>query len=154
MIKQKNERALSTYCWLRRYWDVVMFRVLKELLWICLYDRGGNPFTGSISKRGGGMFEAFNPHTRCSDCTAISTIYGSILWPVDTCFYRCCMFVVLLRLDPIRIFLMWICHMLQTGCSWILFVLDFLFFFQIRLGHFWGKDWTYRFNERKEIFID
>lgn len=103
---------------------------------------------------GGGMFEAFNPHTRCSNCTAISTIYGSILWPVDTCFYRCCMFVVLLRLDPIRIFLMWICHMLQTGCSWILFVLDFLFFFQIRLGHFWGKDWTYRFNERKEIFID
>lgn len=153
MIKQKNERALSTYCWLRRYWDVVMFRVLKELFWICLYDRGGNPFTGSISKRGGCLKPSI-PHTRCSDCTAISTIYGSILWPVDTCFYRCCMFVVLLRLDPIRIFLMWICHMLQTGCSWILFVLDFLFFFQIRLGHFWGKDWTYRFNERKEIFID
>lgn len=107
-----------------------------------------------INIQKGGMFEAFNPHTRCSDCTAISTIYGSNLWPVDTCFYRCCMFVVLLRLDPIRIFLIWICHMLQTGCSWILFVLDFLFFFQIRLGHFWGKDWTYRFNERKEIFID
>lgn len=105
-------------------------------------------------QKGGGMFEAFNPHTRCSDCTAISTIYGSILWPVDTCFYRCCMFVVLLRLDPIRIFLMWICHMLQTGCSWILCVLDFLSFFQIRLGHFGGKDWTYRFNERKEIFIN
>lgn len=154
MIKQKNERALSTYCWLRRYWDVVMFRVLKELFWLCLYDRGGNPFTGSISKRGGGCLKPSIPHTRCSNCTAISTIYGSILWPVDTCFYRCCMFVVLLRLDPIRIFLMWICHMLQTGCSWILFVLDFLFFFQIRLGHFWGKDWTYRFNERKEIFID
>lgn len=139
MIKQKNERALSTYCWLRRYWDVVMFRVLKELFWICLYDRGGNPFTGSISKRGGGCLKPSIPHTRCSDCTAISTIYGSILWPVDTCFYRCCMFVVLLRLDLIRIFLMWICHMLQTGCSWILFVLDFLFFFQIRLGQFWGE---------------
>lgn len=97
MIKQKNERALSTYCWLRRYWDVVMFRVLKELLWICLYDRGGNPFTGSISKRGGVVFEAFP--SRCSDCTAILTIYGFPLWPVDTCFYRCCMFVVLLRLD-------------------------------------------------------
>lgn len=104
--------------------------------------------------KGGGMFEAFNPHTRCSNCTAISTIYGSILWPVDTCFYRCYMFVVLLRLDPIRIFLIWICHMLQTGCSWILCVLDFLLFFQIRFGQFWGKDWTYRFNERKEIFID
>lgn len=152
MIKQKNERALSTYCWLRRYWDVVMFRVLKELLWICLYDRGGNPFTGSISKRGGCLKPSI-PHTRCSNCTAISTIYGSILWPVDTCFYRCCMFVVLLRLDPIRIFLMWICHMLQTGCSWILCVLVFPLFFQIRFGHFWGKDWTYRFNERKEIFI-
>lgn len=138
MIKQKNERALSTYCWLRRYWDVVMFRVLKELLWICLYDRGGNPFTGSISKRGG-MFEAFNPHTRCNHCTAISTIYGSILWPVDTCFYRCCMFVVLLRLDPIRIFLMWICHMLQTGCSWILFVLDFLSFFSNKTWAFLGE---------------
>lgn len=38
-----------------------MFRVLKELLWLCLYDRGGNPFTGSISKRGGGCLKPSVP---------------------------------------------------------------------------------------------
>lgn len=100
----------------------------------------------------GGLFEAFP--SRCRDCTAISTIYGSTLWPVDTCFYRCCMFVVLLRQDPIRIFLMWNCHMLQTGCSRILYVQDFFFFFiQIRFGHFLEKDWKYRSNWREEIFM-
>lgn len=84
----------------------------------------------------GGLFEAFP--SRCRDCTAISTIYGSILWPVDTCFYRCCMFVVLLRQDPIRIFLMWNCHMLQTGCSRILYVQDFFFFYSNKIWAFFG----------------